>query len=103
GGATIVLKVDSTLLPEEGYRLHVGPERVEIRARAPRGLFYGVQTLRQLLPEQIESSQPVKGVEWRVAAIDIEDAPRFPYRGMHLDVGRHFFPVEFVKRYIDLL
>ena len=60
------------------------------------GLFHGIQSLLQLLPEK-------SGPEIRVPAVSIEDRPRFPYRGMHLDVGRHFMPVDFVKRYIDLM
>ena len=78
---------------DESYRLRVDPERIVITARTPAGLFYGIQTLRQLLrPPAI-----------RIAAVDIRDRPRFRYRGMHLDVGRHFFSVAFIKRYIDLL
>ena len=77
----------------EAYRLEVTPQRIELAARDPRGLFYGVQTLRQLVAASPQA----------VPAVRIEDAPRFSYRGLHLDVGRHFFPVEFIKRYIDLL
>jgi hexosaminidase len=103
GKQAIVLALDSALTQEEGYRLKVRPTGIEITARTPRGLFYGVQTLRQLAPIEIESPIAAAGVVWRVPAVDVEDAPRFAYRGMHLDVGRHFFPVEFIKRYIDLL
>ncbi len=77
----------------ESYRLDITPERIELTARDRRGLFYGVQTLRQLVAASPEA----------VPAALIEDSPRFPYRGLHLDVGRHFFPVDFIKRYIDLL
>jgi hexosaminidase len=77
----------------ESYRLDVTPERIEVGARDRRGLFYGTQTLRQLVAASPRA----------VPTVRIEDAPRFPYRGLHLDVGRHFFPVEFIKRYIDLL
>jgi hexosaminidase len=77
----------------ESYALDVATERIGLTARDPRGLFYGIQTLRQLVAASPKA----------VPAVRIEDAPRFPYRGLHLDVGRHFFPVEFIKRYIDLL
>ena len=76
----------------ESYRLRVTAAGATIDAADSAGLFYGLQTLRQL----VEAGTPVRGIE-------INDAPRFPYRGMHLDVVRHFMPVEFVKRYIDLL
>ncbi len=83
-------------IPEEGYRLSVTPQLVTLTARTPAGIFHGVQTLRQLLPVRGEGGSAIPAVE-------IADAPRFAYRGMHLDVGRHFFPPSFVKRYIDLL
>src|SRR4051812_11787867 len=76
----------------ESYRLVVTPRGATISAPDSAGLFYGLQTLRQL----VEARTPVR-------AISIDDAPRFRYRGLHLDVARHFMPVDFVKRYIDLL
>jgi len=88
-------------LGDEGYRLTVRKQRIEILATRPAGLFYGVQTLRQLFPPEIESIAPVKREQWTAPCVTINDAPRFVWRGMHLDVCRHFFPKEFVKRYID--
>ena len=91
---------------DEGYRLEVSPEAVTLTAAAPAGLFYGAQTLRQLLPAGVERGGTVRGGDptvWSVPAVYIEDAPRFPYRGMHLDVGRHFFPVDFIKKTLDLM
>jgi hexosaminidase len=79
----------------EGYRLTVTPERIEVAAPEPAGVFYGLQSLRQLVPDN--------GALRTVPALTIRDAPRFEYRGLHLDVGRHMFPVEFIKRYIDLM
>ncbi len=87
----------------EGYTLSVLNDRVVIEAFAPAGLFYGCQTLRQLLPAAIESREKAEGVDWIVPVVEIEDKPRYLWRGMHLDVGRHFFPISFIKRYIDLL
>ena len=92
-----------TSLGPEGYRLAVKPTVVSITAAAPAGAFYATQTLRQLLPVQIFRAARVDGIAWRVPAVTIADRPRFPWRGMHLDVSRHFMPKEFVKKYIDLL
>jgi hexosaminidase len=96
----------------EGYRLSVTTTAVTLSAPELAGIFYGLQTLRQLLPVEVERArigQTVAaraangGPRWAIPAVEIEDAPRFKYRGLHLDVGRHFFPVEFVKKYIDLM
>ncbi len=105
GPGDIVLAPDPAITADEGYRLRVSPDRIEIAAQTPRGLFYGVQTLRQLAPIENGPPRPAAGRSdgWRIPAVDIDDAPRFPYRGMHLDVGRHWFPVSFIKKYIDLL
>ncbi len=90
-------------LGKEGYELTVAPGSVVIRATKPAGVFYGVQTLYQLLPPEIELSKPSPGVKLTIDSVHIEDRPRFAWRGMHLDVARHFFDKEFVKRYIDFL
>jgi hexosaminidase len=82
-------------LPPEGYGLTVSPLNVRIFG-TETGHFYALQTLMQLLPVDFKG-------EAKLPAVEILDAPRFSYRGMHLDVGRHFFPVEFVKKYIDLM
>ncbi|GAA2383779.1 beta-N-acetylhexosaminidase [Nonomuraea africana] len=88
-------------LGREGYTLDVTPAGVRLAAATAEGVFRGVQTLRQLLPAAIESSTPQPG-PWTIGGVRIEDRPRFPYRGVMLDVARHFFTVEQVKRYIDL-
>ncbi len=102
---TISLRIDPTLarLGDEGYRLTVTGTRITIRAFRPAGVFYGVETLRQLLPPDVFRQAPVAGVTWTVPAVEIEDMPRFQWRGAHLDVSRSFMPKEFVKKYIDLL
>lgn len=90
----------------EAYSLVVAPRQITIESSEARGIFYGLQTLRQLMPEQIEHRNYTMvpgGTQWSIPAVEINDEPRFGYRGMHLDVGRHFMPVDFVKRYIDLL
>ena len=95
--------VKDATLGDEGYRLNVDKKRVTIEAANPKGLFYAVQTLFQLLPPQIMSPAKIEGIVLKMQAVKIMDKPRFSYRGMHLDVGRHFMPVDFVKQYIDLL
>jgi hexosaminidase len=89
-------------IPAEGYRLKVAPDGITITAKEPAGIFYGVQTLVQLLPRQIESKNNKKPVtEWAVPLVIIEDAPRFGWRGLMLDVSRHFFTVAQVKDFIN--
>lgn len=90
-------------LGDEGYELLVTKSNVVLRAQKPAGLFYGVQTLRQLLPPQIESRKKVPGVDWTIPCVEITDKPRFEWRGSLLDCCRQFMTVPFVKRYIDLL
>ena len=90
-------------LGEEGYILSVEPERVNMRAARPAGIFYAIQSFRQLLPVEIEGQSKVTGISWNVPAVMIHDRPRFPWRGMMLDVSRHMFPLDFIKRLIDLL
>ncbi|GAB5409514.1 MAG: hypothetical protein BalsKO_18790 [Balneolaceae bacterium] len=105
---SIYLAINTEFNPEnkEAYSLRVSEQGIFIEASTTAGLFYGIQTLRQLLPTQIEHTDPSlipKNTVWEIPAVEIYDYPRFGYRGMHLDVARHFFPVDFVKKYIDLL
>jgi hexosaminidase len=102
----ISLKLNGTLADElgaEGYKLIVGKETIQVEAAKPAGLFYGLVTVKQLLGEAIYSSEKVRNVDWRVPCVMITDTPRFEWRGMHLDVCRHFMPTAFVKQYIDLI
>ena len=106
-GATaesIVLSLggDHAVLGDEGYELRVTPTTVTLRAARAAGVFHGLQTLRQLLPAAVESAGPGGG-PWRIRAGVIRDRPRFGWRGAMLDVGRHFFGVADVKRYLDLM
>lgn len=102
---SIVLALDPSLekLGAEGYRLEVKPDHLRILAPKPTGLFYGIQTLRQLLPPQIFRDAPVADVAWSVPAQVIEDSPRFLWRGSHMDVSRHFMPKAFIKKHLDLM
>ncbi|BDI30986.1 beta-N-acetylhexosaminidase [Capsulimonas corticalis] len=87
----------------EGYRLTVTPRRTEIVAATPAGLFHGGQTLLQLLPPTVYGASPIEPQDWTVPCVEIDDSPRFAWRGAMLDVTRHFLSVEFVKKFIDLL
>jgi len=89
-------------LGDEGYQLTITEDLVTITARKPAGIFYGVQTLRQLLPARIESATIQQG-PWEISTGTIRDYPTYAWRGSMLDVARHFFGVEDVKRYIDLI
>jgi hexosaminidase len=104
-GPRITLALDRSLrsLGDEGYRLTASPEEVAIRAPKVTGVFHGSQTLRQLLPPEIFRRARVAGASWEIPAVEIEDRPRFGWRGSHLDVGRHFMPKEFVLKHIELL
>lgn len=90
-------------LPREGYRLDVTPTRVLIQASDSAGAFYALETVKQLLPAAIYRDAPLPGTTWSLPAVRIEDAPRFAWRGAHLDVARHFSSREFVRKYIDLM
>lgn len=88
---------------QEGYLLDITSKGIDIQAKTPQGLFYGMQTVMQLLPAEIESKTRVSNIEWKIPAVTIKDEPRFKYRGMHLDVCRHFVDVDFIKKQLDLL
>jgi hexosaminidase len=105
GAGAIVLALDPKLkdLGDEGYKLSVTPKQVKIRAFAPAGAFYGLQTLRQLLPAAGFRRSLASDVVWRAPCVEIEDKPRFTWRGSHLDVGRHFQPKEMILKHLDLL
>lgn len=100
----IILEINpQATIKDEGYQLIVTVDSVHILAKDAAGLFYGMQTLMQLLPAEIESKTLVKNIDWTIPCVTINDAPRFEYRGMHLDPCRHFATVEFVKKQLDVL
>lgn len=101
----IFMTIDTSLAQgDEGYTLEISGKKVILKSPSPAGLFRGVQTLRQLMPAETEVKDGIPaGTEIKIPACYISDEPRFSYRGMHLDVVRHFFTVEEVKRYIDIL
>ena len=98
----ITLTLDAALdVNDEGYTLDVTSEGVTVKAKTPQGLFYGMQSFMQLLPAEIESAEKASGIAWQAPAVSIKDEPRFGYRGVMLDVCRHFIPVEDIKKQID--
>lgn len=101
----IVLKLDpkAPVGHAEGYQLEVTPELITVTARKPAGLFYGCQTILQLLPPEIFCKQKASGIDWTLPSVSVLDYPRFGWRGHLFDVCRHFFTVAEVKRSIDLL
>ena len=97
----ILNKTTDTVIGPEGYYLSVTKKGIVIRANEPAGLFYGAQTLTQLLPKEIVSSTKVSGVIWAAPCVQITDYPRFKWRGLMFDVSRHFFTKAEVEQYID--
>lgn len=97
---SFILSTDNTI-PDEGYRLKVNKTGIVLTAKKPAGIFYGIQTLLQLLPADIGRKAPNDRKEWNIPAVTIEDYPRFGWRGVMLDVVRHWFTKEQVKDFID--
>ena len=91
-------------LGEEGYELSVGKDGIAIRARTQAGILYGIQTLRQLLPSEIEKTKPAgKKTTWNIPCLEIQDKPRFPWRGLMIDCSRTFWSEDYIKRTIRLM
>jgi hypothetical protein len=95
----VVIDTD-TSLPKEGYTLTVNSKEIIIKAGGYNGALYALETLRQLLPKEFESTTPVK-TDWAVPAVTITDAPQYAWRGLMLDVSRHFFPKEYILKTLD--
>ena len=96
-----ILNTPDKTLGDEGYKLSVTQNAVNLSANKPAGLFYGVQTILQLLPREIESKTAMKNISWAIPAVEITDYPRFGWRGLMFDVSRHFFTKQDVKDFID--
>lgn len=103
GNCVIFNSANDPQLGAEGYKINISPESIEILANNEAGFFYAIQSLLQLLPAEIYSNTAVHRNEWSIPAATITDVPQFEYRGLHLDVGRHLYPVAFIKKYIDLM
>ncbi len=96
----VQFKIDENF-GDEAYKLEVNKEHIVITANGKSGFIYGLETIRQLLPEAIESSKKMSNVEWIIPNLEINDYPRFKWRGLMLDVSRHFFDKNYVKEVID--
>jgi hexosaminidase len=96
-----ILPVADNTIGNEGYLLTVNSNSVNISANKAAGLFYGMQSFLQLLPKEIESKVVVKNISWTTPCVEVKDYPRFGWRGLMLDVSRHFFTKQEVKQYID--
>jgi len=97
------INASQTKLGPEGYGLNVTDKGIIVIAAQPAGIFYGLETLRQLLPADIFKKTKVNNVEWSIPCVKIIDYPRFKWRGMMLDVSRYFFNKDFVLKYIDIM
>jgi hexosaminidase len=102
---SIILTTDNskTILGAEGYELTVASDSVIIRASDEAGVFYGVQSLLQLLPPEVFAMKPIQGIAWNLPCVQIEDQPRFQWRGLMLDVSRHFSNKDEIKHLLDLM
>jgi len=100
---SVFMTLDPAVTGKEGYNISVSSSKILIKARSAAGLFLAVQTIRQLMPSETETDSVVAGFRVSVPACEIIDEPRFAYRGMHLDVSRHMFPVATIKKFIDMI
>lgn len=103
GSAKGIIFLKDASLDKEAYRINVGEKAAVIRACDQNGFLYAIQTLMQLLPESIYGKKPSSSERWTLPCCEISDSPRFAYRGMHLDSSRHFWSVEQVKKYLDVM
>lgn len=87
----------------EAYHINIGRKSVEVKASSFNGFLYAIETLKQLLPVEIYTGTPAEHASWNLPCVRIKDCPRFHYRGMHLDAARHFWSVDQVKKYLDIM
>jgi len=99
---TVAFKYDAAITAEEGYQLTISPTQLTIAAKTPTGAYRAVETIRQLLPAGIEGSG-VKLKQLTLPAVTINDQPAYAWRGMHLDVSRHFFSISYLRKFIDVM
>jgi hexosaminidase len=102
-GDVLLVKSPWEGLPAEGYGLSVTPSNVIIRAATSAGIFYGTQSLLQLLPPEIFSTNKIISADWKIPCVEIKDEPRFAWRGFMLDVSRHFFTKKEVEQVLDMM
>jgi hexosaminidase len=97
-----VFELDSAIA-HEAYTISVSAEKAIIKASGLNGFIYAIQTIKQMLPAEVFGNTPAADLDWTLPCVDIQDAPRFSYRGLHMDVSRHFFTMDEVKKYIDIM
>lgn len=102
-GNAIKLVYDARIKASEGYRLSITPQQVILSASTPAGMFMAIQTIRQLLPNSIERPNSFLQKKLTLPAVEILDEPAYAWRGMHLDVSRHFFSIDYLKKMLDLM
>ena len=90
-------------MAEEAYTLEINKKAVTVKASAIRGFNYAIQTIKQMLPAEIFGKEEAADKDWTLQCVEIKDEPRFGYRGMHMDVSRHFFDMDMVKKYLDVM
>jgi hexosaminidase len=100
---SIQLKYNSAITADEGYTLTISPKQITITAKTPAGMFMAIQTIRQLLPANIEIANAKLLKSLSLPAVDIKDEPAYAWRGMHLDVARHFFSIAYLKKFINVM
>ncbi len=100
-GKGIYLITDETISSDEGYRLEISRDNITIKGKTDQGVFYGIQTLKQLVPADVLNNGQIKTCQ--LPCVVIEDEPRFKMRGLMIDSSRHFQSVEFIKKYIDII
>ena len=93
----------NTELASEEYAINISPKKATIMASGLNGFNYAIQTIKQMLPVEVFGDQPAGDKDWNLPCVEIKDKPRFGYRGLHMDVSRHFFTVDEVKKYIDIM
>lgn len=98
-----IVFIKDNSMAEEEYSIDVTAKNTLIKANSMNGVLYAIQTIKQILPECIYGNQPSPAVDWKIPCVSIKDKPRFAYRGMHIDCARHFFSVEEVKKYLDVM
>ena len=102
GKAVLVFELSNDIV-KEGYAIDVSKNKVCVKASDFNGVLYAIETIKQMLPVGIYTKKPCDGANWTLPYMSIEDQPRFAYRGLHLDVARHFFDVDQVKKYLDIM
>ncbi|RKR84540.1 hexosaminidase [Mucilaginibacter gracilis] len=105
GAGTNVIKLvtDASVTANEGYILSITPKKIILSAKSGAGMVRGIETIRQLMPDNVELANGTKLKQLVLPSVNIEDYSTYTWRGMHLDVSRHFFSIAYIKKYIDLL